>query len=65
MVISMMSVAVVIPEKLASSFQEVVGRGTNHTSKILSLQSKVVPTDVYWMKVKVLATLILTRLKIH
>ena len=65
MVISMMSVAVVVPEKLTSSFQEVVGRGTNHTSKILSLQSKAVPTDVYWMKVKVLATLILTRLKIH
>ena len=41
------------------NFQEVQGRGTNHTSKILSLQSKEVPTDVYWVKVKVLATLIL------
>ena len=45
--------------KINSSFQEVMGRGTNHTSKILSLQSKEVPTDVYWVKVKVLATLIL------
>ena len=43
---------------LTSSFQEVLGRGTNHTSKILSLQSKEVPTDVYWVKVKVLATVI-------
>ena len=45
--------------KINGSFQEVLGRGTNHTSKILSLQSKEVPTDVYWVKVKVLATLIL------
>ena len=36
-----------------------LGRGTNHTSKILSLQSKEVPTDMYWVKVKVLATLTL------
>ena len=52
-------VAGAVLEKLTSSFQEVLGRGTNHTSKILSLQSKEVPTDVYWVKVKVLATLIL------
>ena len=55
----MISVAGVVLEKLTSSFQEVLSRGTNHTSKILSLQSKEVPTDVYWVKVKVLATLIL------
>ena len=42
--------------KISSSFQEVLGRGTNHTSKILSLQSKEVPIDVYWVKVNVLAT---------
>ena len=59
MSLSMMSVAGAVLEKLTSSFQEVMGRGTNHTSKILSLQSKEVPTDVYWVKVKVLATLIL------
>ena len=59
MLLSMMSVAGVVLEKLTSSFQEVLGRGTNHISKILSLQSKEVPTDVYWVKVKVLATLIL------
>ena len=58
MLLSMMSVAGVVLEKL-TSFQEVLGRGTNHTSKILSLRSKEVPTDVYWVKVKVLATLIL------
>ena len=45
--------------KISSSFQGVLGRGTNHTSKILSLQSKEVPTDVYWVKVKVLTTLTL------
>ena len=59
MLLSMMSVAGVVLEKLTSSFQEVLGRGRNHTSKILSLQSKEVSTDVYWVKVKVLATLIL------
>ena len=59
MLLSMMSVAVVVLEKLTSSFQEVLGRGTDHTSEILSVQSKEVPTDVYWVKVKVLATLIL------
>ena len=59
MLLSMMSVAGVVLEKLTSSFQEVLGRGTNHTSKILSLQSKEVPSDVYWVKVKVLATLVL------
>ena len=37
----------------------VLGKGTNITSKILSLQSKEVPNDVYWVNVKVLATLIL------
>ena len=59
MLLSMMSVAAVVLEKLTSSFQEVLGRGTNHTSKIFAVQSKEVPTDVYWVKVKVLATLIL------
>ena len=59
MLLSVMSVAGVVLQKLTSSFQEVLGRGRNHTSKILSLQSKEVPTDVYWVKVKVLATLIL------
>ena len=59
MLVSMMSVAAVVLEKLTNSFQEVLGRGTNHTSKILSVQSKEVPTDVYWVKVKALATLIL------
>ena len=59
MLLSMMSVAGLALEKLTSSFHEVLGRGTNHTSKISSLQSKEVPTDVYWVKVKVLATLIL------
>ena len=59
MLLTMMSVvAGMVLEKLTSSFQEVLGRGTNHTSKSLSLQSKEVPTDVYWVKVKVLATLI-------
>ena len=58
MLLSMMSVAGVVLEKLTSSFQEALGTGTNHASKILSLQSKEVPTDVYWVTVKVLATLI-------
>ena len=60
LLLSMMSVAGVVLERLTSSFQEVLGSGTNHTSNILSLQSKEVPTDVYCMvKVTVLATLIL------
>ena len=59
MLLSMTSVARVVLEKLTSSLQEVLGTGTNHTSKISSPQSKEVPTDVYWVKVKVLATLIL------
>ena len=37
MLLSMMSVAAVVLEKLTSSFQEVLDRGANHTSKILSL----------------------------
>ena len=45
--------------KFNSSFQKVLGRSRNHTSKILSLESKEVPTDVYWVKVKVIPTLIL------
>ena len=59
MLLSMMSVAGVVLEKLTSSFQEVLGRGTKHTSTIVSVQSNEVPTDVYWVKVKVLASLIL------
>ena len=59
MLLSMTSVAVSGSRKINSSFQEVPGRGTNHTSKILAVQSKGVPPDVYWVKVKVLATLIL------
>ena len=34
MLLSMMSVAGMVLEKLTSSFQEVLGRGTNHTCKI-------------------------------
>ena len=53
MVLSMMSVAEVVLEKLTVVSRRYWAEVQTIPVKFLSLQSKEVPTDVYWVKVVV------------